>query len=410
MNKHYCRSCGAALSVSFVDLGAQPISNAFRTSEQGASPELFYPLRAFVCSACKLVQLDDVSSRESHFHADYVYFSSFSSSWLAHARHYAGAMIDRFSLDRASRVVEVASNDGYLLRNFVERNIPALGVEPSANVAEAARRQGVETRVAFFGAQTAHQMAAEGLSADLMPANNVLAHVPDLNDFVAGFRILLKESGVATFEFPHLLPLIRNVYFDTIYHEHYSYFSLLALLPLLARHGLAAFDVEQLATHGGSLRLFVAPAEAGRPAAPALSALIESEQAAGLDDLAIYEGFAKKVHAQKRAILALLCRLKEEGRSIAAFGAPAKGNTLLNYVGARTDFIDFTVDRNPAKQGLFLPGTAIPVLPAEALDERKPDYIVILPWNLAEEIMAEQAQVRSRGARFILLMPTPRIV
>jgi len=410
MTKLYCRSCGGSLSMSFVDLGAQPISNAFRTLEQGSEPEVFYPLHAFVCSACKLVQLGEGGSRESHFHANYVYFSSFSSTWLEHARRYAEAMIERLGLDGASRVVEIASNDGYLLRHFLERKIPALGVEPSANVAEAARAQGVETRVAFFGTQTAREMAAEGLSADLMPANNVLAHVPDLNDFVAGFRILLKESGVATFEFPHLLPLIRNVYFDTIYHEHYSYFSLLALLPLLARHGLAGFDVEELSTHGGSLRLFVAPIEAARPAAPALAKLIEMEKAAGLDDLPIYESFAGKTHARKRAILALLCRLKEEGASIAAFGAPAKGNTLLNYIGARTDFIDFTVDSNPAKQGLFLPGTAIPVLPVETLAERKPAYVVILPWNLAEEIMAEQAHLRALGVRFILLMPTPRIV
>lgn len=362
-----------------------------------------------MCAACKLVQLDDVSSRDSHFHADYVYFSSFSNSWLDHARRYADAMVEQFHLDKGSRVVEIASNDGYLLRNFLAKKIPALGVEPSANVAEAALRQGVETRVAFFGAETARRMAAEGLGADLMPANNVLAHVPDLNDFIAGFRILLRPQGVATFEFPHLLPLIRNVYFDTIYHEHYSYFSLLALLPLLARHDLAAFDVEQLSTHGGSLRVFVAPAEAGRPAAPALSALIEAEKAAGLDDIPIYESFAAKTHAVKRAILALLCRLKE-GRGIAAYGAPAKGNTLLNYVGARTDFIDFTVDRNPAKQGLFLPGTSIPVLPVEALEQRRPDYMVILPWNLADEIMQEQAHIRSWGGRFVLLLPTPKIV
>jgi SAM-dependent methyltransferase len=357
-----------------------------------------------------LVQLDDVSSRDSHFHADYVYFSSFSNSWLEHARRYAQAMIERFSLDRSSRVVEIASNDGYLLRHFLDKGVPSLGVEPSANVAEAARRHGVETRVAFFGAETARQMAAEGLGADLMPANNVLAHVPDLNDFIAGFRVLLRPRGVATFEFPHLLPLMQNVYFDTIYHEHYSYFSLLALLPLLTRHGLAAFDVEQLPTHGGSLRVFVAPLEAERAEAPALAAQIGAEKAAGLDDLATYRSFAPKTEALKRAILGLLCRLKEEGRSVAAYGAPAKGNTLLNYVGARTDFIDFTVDRNPAKQGLFLPGTLIPVLPVETLKERKPDYVVILPWNLADEIIQEQVEVRSWGGRFVLLLPTPKIV
>jgi SAM-dependent methyltransferase len=410
MSRQSCRSCGAALTASFVDLGSQPISNAFRSAEQLSSPELFYPLRAMVCSNCKLVQLEDIASRDAHFHANYVYFSSFSNSWLDHARAYAIAMIERFHLDSTSRVVEIASNDGYLLRNFNERGIPSLGVEPSANVAAAARAQGVETREAFFGAETASEMAADGLSADLMAANNVLAHVPDLNDFVAGFRILLKPSGVATFEFPHLLPLIRNVYFDTIYHEHYSYFSLLALLPLLQRQGLEAFDVEKLSTQGGSLRLFVAPASSNRAAAASLAHLIAEEKAAGLDNLATYASFQDKTYSAKRAILSLLCDLKVKGHAIAAYGAPAKGNTLLNFIGARTDFIDFTVDRNPNKQGLFLPGTAVPVLPVEALVERKPDYVLILPWNLASEIMDEQSALCAGGSRFIIPMPRPTIV
>jgi SAM-dependent methyltransferase len=405
-----CRSCGGVLSTCFANLGAQPISNAFRTAEQLATHEPLYPLRAFVCSACKLVQLAEINARESHFHAGYVYFSSYSSTWLEHARRYAATMIERFDLGDSSRVVEIASNDGYLLRYFDEQNIPTLGVEPSANVAEAARRQGIATRVAFFGVEVARQMAAEGLAADLMPANNVLAHVPDLNDFVEGFRILLKPSGVATFEFPYLLALMRNVYFDTIYHEHYSYFSLLALLPLLARHELMAFDVEQLSTHGGSLRLFVAPVGANRPLHPALAEVLAKEGVAGLGDLATYEGFGDKVEALKRAILTLLCRLKDEGRTTAAYGAPAKGNTLLNSIGATTDLIEFTVDRNPAKQGLYLPGSAIPVLPVAALEERKPDYVVILPWNLAEEIIGELEHLRAGGMRFIVLLPTPRIV
>jgi SAM-dependent methyltransferase len=410
MSKQSCRSCGGVLSTVFVDLGGQPISNAFRSAEQLSSAELFYPLRARVCADCKLVQLEDVSSRDTHFHANYAYFSSFSNSWLEHARVYAAAMVERFSLDSQSRVVEIASNDGYLLRYFKERGIPSLGVEPSANVAEAARAKGIETRVRFFGAETARQMASEGLSADLMPANNVLAHVPDVNDLVAGFRILLKPSGVATFEVPHLLALIRNVYFDTIYHEHYSYFSLLALLPLLERHGLKAFDVEQLSTHGGSLRLFVAHAESNRAEAASLARLIAEEKAAGLEDLRSYESFKTKTYAVKRALLSLLCDLKDKGRAIAAYGAPAKGNTLLNFIGAGTDFIDFTVDRNPAKQGLFLPGTAIPVLPVEALAERTPDYVLILPWNLAGEIMEEQAALRARGVHFIVPLPNPTIV
>jgi Putative zinc binding domain/C-methyltransferase C-terminal domain/Methyltransferase domain len=320
MNRRSCRSCGLPLSISFADLGLQPIANAFRSREQLSSPEIFYPLHAFVCSGCKLVQLEDFGSRENHFHENYVYFSSYSHTWLEHARRYAAEMIERFCLNEQSRIVEIASNDGYLLRYFLEQQISALGIEPSANVAEAARRQGIETRVAFFGAQTARQLSAEGIAADLMPANNVLAHVPDFYDFVAGFRILLKTSGAATFEFPHLLPLIRNIYFDTIYHEHYSYFSLLALLPLLERNGLTAFDVEELSTHGGSLRVYVAPVEANRSINPSISALMAKEMAAGLDRLEIYQSFAAKTRAIKRSILNMLCRLKDEGHSIAAYG------------------------------------------------------------------------------------------
>lgn len=410
MSQLLCRSCGGPLTTPFVDLGMQPISNAFRSKEQLSSPELFYPLRAFVCAACKLVQLEDVNSRESHFHADYAYFSSFSPSWLEHARLYSTRMIERLQLNGASQVVEIASNDGYLLRNFAAQNIPALGVEPSGSVAEAARKKGIPTEVAFFGSETAQRLVDGGFAADLAPANNVLAHVPDLNDFVEGFRILLKPSGIATFEFPHLLPLIRNVYFDTIYHEHYSYFSLLALLPLFARHGLFPFDVEELSTHGGSLRLYVGHVGANRTASPALARILQEEKAAGLDDLAAYAGFGEKTAAVKRAILTQLCALKEKGCKIAAYGAPAKGNTLLNYLGARTDFIDFTVDRNPAKQGLFLPGVAIPILPPEALQERKPDFVVILPWNLADEIIETQRESLAPGARFLILLPSPHNV
>ncbi len=405
-----CRACGAGLDVGFVDLGMQPIANAFRTQAELSQPETRYPLRAFVCRRCLLVQLEDHGAREAHFHAGYLYFSSFSDSWLDHARNYAAAMTARFGLGPQSRVVEIASNDGYLLRHFAARGIPCLGVDPASGVAQAAMRAGIPTRIAFFGRAYAERLRAEGLAADLMPANNVLAHVPDIGDFVAGFRVLLKPDGVATFEFPHLLHLIQGVQFDTIYHEHYSYLSLTALLPLFERHGLAVFDVEHLSTHGGSLRVFAARVEAGRAPSVAVAACLAEEARAGLTDLATYRGFAARADAATRALLALLRGLKRDGARIAAYGAPAKGNTLLNYAGIGTDIIDFAVDRNPAKQGLFLPGSAIPVLPVSALAERRPDHVLILPWNLTDEIVAQQAGIAAWGGRFIVPMPVPRVI
>ena len=405
-----CRACGAALSTLFVDLGMQPISNAFRTPEEAAAPETFFPLRAYVCDACKLVQLQDVVSREAHFHAEYAYFSSFSKSWLDHARRFVDAAIPRFSLGPNSQVVEIASNDGYLLQYFVERGIPSLGVDPAANCAEAARTRGVETVLGFFGREMAEHLCAEGERADLIVANNVLAHVPDLNDFVAGLKILLKPEGTVSLEFPHLLKLIAEAQFDTIYHEHYSYFSALALLPLLTRHGLMAVDVERLPTHGGSLRLFVQHEPAASSASAALARLIADERATGLDRIATYTGFAERTKAAKRALLSLLIGLKNEGKTIVGYGAPAKGNTLLNYCGIGTDFLDYTVDRNPAKQGRILPGSRIPVRAPEAIFETEPDFVLILPWNIKDEIVAEWGAIAEWGGRFIIPGAEPAIL
>ncbi|WP_035728299.1 class I SAM-dependent methyltransferase [Bradyrhizobium murdochi] len=409
-NPPACRSCGAPLTAVLIDLGMTPISNAFVRADQASFSERFYPLKSFVCDRCWLVQLEDFETPETHFHGEYVYFSSFSDSWLAHARAFVERAIARFALDASSRVVEVGSNDGYLLQYFVQRGIPCLGVDPAANCAKAARDlRRVPTEVAFFGSKAATRLRAEGGAADLIIANNVLAHVPDINDFVAGFKILLSEQGVATFEFPHVLEMIRNVEFDTIYHEHYSYLSLLALEPLFGRHGLQLTDVERLSTHGGSLRLYVA--HAGRVvASEAIKQLKQEEIQAGLDRLATYEAFGHRVRQLKRSLLRLLIGLIEEGKSIAAYGAPAKGNTLLNYCGIGRDFIGFTVDRNVHKQGLLLPGTRIPVLAPDEIAKRRPDYVLILPWNLREEIVAQINQIPDWTGRFIIPVPEPLIL
>jgi 2-polyprenyl-3-methyl-5-hydroxy-6-metoxy-1,4-benzoquinol methylase len=406
-----CRSCGTPLEHVFVDLGLSPISNAMRSPGQDGEPEAFYPLKTFVCSVCKLVQIQDVASREAHFHGDYTYFSSYSASWLRHAEAYAVMMVERFSLDGESHVVEVASNDGYLLQYFKARGVPVLGVDPAANCAEAAERQhGITTLTRFFGAELAAELAGSGRGADVIAANNVLAHVPDINDFTAGFARLLKPGGVLTVEFPHLLRLIEANYFDTIYHEHYSYLSLLAVERLFARHGLEVFDLEELATHGGSLRLFTGHRGAHGEAGARVKAFRNREAAAGLDTLAAYADFAGRVRATKRAILSLLIGLKNEGKTIVGYGAPAKGNTLLNYCGVRSDFLDYTVDANPHKQGLLLPGTGVPVFAPARVFETRPDYVLILPWNLKDEIMAHMEGIRAWGGRFILPLPEPVIV
>jgi hypothetical protein len=393
-----------------VDLGMTPISNAFVRGDHASFSERFYPLKSFVCDRCWLVQLEDFETPETHFHAEYVYFSSFSDSWLAHARSFVEKVITRLALGADSRVVEVGSNDGYLLQYFVEHGIPCLGVDPAANCAKAAwdlRR--VPTEVAFFGSKTAHRLRERRGTADLIIANNVLAHVPDINDFVAGFKILLGEQGMATFEFPHVLEMIRNVEFDTIYHEHYSYLSLLALEPLFERHGLRVVDVERLSTHGGSLRLYVAHAGLASVAA-SVEQLRQEEVLAGLDRLATYETFGQRVRQLKRSLLRLLIELLEDGKSVAAYGAPAKGNTLLNYCGIGRDFISYAVDRNVHKQGLLLPGTRIPVLAPDEIAERRPDYVLILPWNLRDEIVTQINRFPHWTGKFIIPVPEPVIL
>jgi SAM-dependent methyltransferase len=405
-----CRSCGAPLTSTLIDLGMTPISNAFVRSVHASFSERFYPLRSFVCDRCWLVQLEDFETPETHFHGEYVYFSSFSDSWLAHARGFVEKVVDRFKLDAGSRVVEVGSNDGYLLQYFVQRRIPVIGVDPAANCAKAAwDLRHVPTEVAFFGSKTASRLREQGGQADLIIANNVLAHVPDINDFVAGFKLLLKEQGVAAFEFPHVLEMIRSVEFDTIYHEHYSYLSLLALEPLFERHGLQVVDVERLTTHGGSLRLYVANYGC-KPVGEAVAQLRTDEIEAGLNQIGTYEAFGQRVRKLKRSLLRLLITLIEDGKSVAAYGAPAKGNTLLNYCGIGRDFISFTVDRNIHKQGLLLPGTRIPVHAPDEIKRMRPDYVLILPWNLRDEIVAQLKQIPHWEGKFIIPVPEPIIL
>jgi SAM-dependent methyltransferase len=406
-----CRSCRAPLTTVFVDLGLSPISNAFVRPDRVAAAEKFYPLRSFVCDQCRLVQLEDFETPDAHFHGEYAYFSSVSDVWLAHARNFVEHAVGLFALGPHSHVVEVASNDGYLLQYFVQRGIPCLGVDPAANCAKAAwEERQVRTEVVFFGTATAERLLASGRGADLMIANNVLAHVPDINDFVAGFRILLKPQGTAIFEFPHVLELIRNTQFDTIYHEHYSYLSLLAVKPLFARHGLRVVDVDRLPTHGGSLRLYVRHANASGPASAAVARLEQEELDAGLDRPETYTAIGDHVRALKRALLSLLIPLKEKGKSIVGYGAPAKGNTLLNYCGIGTDFLPYVVDRSTHKQGLLLPGTRIPVRHPEVIFADRPDYVLILPWNLLDEITGQLAGIREWGGRFIVPIPKPVIL
>ena len=400
-----CRFCHHELIQTFVDLGSTPLANSYLRQERDIATEKSYPLHARVCGNCFLVQVEDVVPAEDIF-SDYAYFSSFSSSWVEHARTYADKLTQKLGLDGNSLVVEIASNDGYLLKHFVGKDIPVLGIEPAANVAKVAEAAGVKTDVAFFGVETARRLAKDGRQANLMAANNVMAHVPDINDFIAGVPILLGEAGVFTIEFPHLLNLIEKVQFDTIYHEHYSYLSLLTVEKILGAHGLKVFDVEELPTHGGSLRIYACHKECmDYPPTAGLEAVRKKEHAAGLGTLDAYRDFTPRVERVRASLLAFLNKAKNEGKKVAAYGAAAKGNTLLNYCKIGADLIDYVVDRNPEKQGTLLPGSHIPVFGPDKIRAEKPDYVLILPWNLADEIATEMADVADWGGQFVIPIP-----
>lgn len=400
-----CRLCGAKLRHTFCDLGMSPLSNAFLEADRLSAVERFYPLHAWVCSTCLLVQLEEFEAPEKLF-SDYAYFSSYSNTWLRHVEDYVAAMIARFGFGSSSHVMEIASNDGYLLQYFKRRGIPVLGIEPAANVARAAEDKGIPTRVEFFGAQCAARLAADGPRADLIVANNVLAHVPALNDFVEGIRLLLAPCGTATFEFPHLLRLMLENQFDTIYHEHFSYFSLIAAERLFAAHALRVFDLEELPTHGGSLRLYICHAgEPKRARGKAMDKALADERSAGLDSLGAYAAFQEQVHETKRCLLEFLIEAKRAGKCIAAYGAAAKGNTLFNYCGVRGDFIDYVADRSPHKQGRYLPGTHLPIVHPDRIRETRPDFLLVLPWNIKDEVMEQNAYIREWGGRFVIPIP-----
>jgi SAM-dependent methyltransferase len=387
-----------------------PLANSYVSADKANAMEPFYPLHAYVCAECWLVQLQMYETGE-HIFSDYAYFSSFSDSWLAHAKAYTEKMRSRFGLGAGSQVIELASNDGYLLQYFKSAGVPVLGVEPARNVADEAIKKGIPTVVKFFGEQTARELFAEGKTADLLLGNNVLAHVPGLNDFVKGMKIVLKPSGVITMEFPHLQKLVDECQFDTIYHEHFSYFSFITVEKVFAKHGITLFDVEELPTHGGSLRIYGRHSEdSGKPVGERVVALREREKRLGYAGLDLYRSFSRKVMATKRDILEFMIKVKREGKTVVGYGAPAKGNTLLNYCGIRTDMIDYTVDRSPHKQGHFLPGTRIPIYGPEKIRATKPEYLVILPWNLKDEIMSQMAHIREWGGKFVVCIPEVNVI
>ena len=405
MTKLICRFCRENLAHTFVDLGMSPLCESFLTSDQLNDMEPFYPLHVYVCHSCFLVQLQEYV-RPEHIFSEYAYFSSYSDSWLQHAGSYTDMVVERFKIGSQSRVVELASNDGYLLQYFIRKGIPVLGIEPAGNVAQAAMQKGIPTVVKFFGASTAQELAAERGKADLLIGNNVLAHVPDLNDFVAGMKILLKPAGVITMEFPHLMRLMEEDQFDTIYHEHFSYLSFTTVRKVFSAHGLTIFDVDELPTHGGSLRIYARHIDdAGELVAHRVKDLQDREETAGFERLQTYLSFAEKVEETKWSLLAFLIKTKRQGKSIVGYGAPGKGNTLLNYCGIRTDFLDYTVDRNPYKHGKYTPGTHIPIFHPDRISETKPDYIFILPWNLRHEIMGQLDYAREWGAQFVVPIP-----
>jgi hypothetical protein len=409
VQKANCRFCAKPLHHTFVDLGMSPLCESYVTAEQLNGMEAFYPLHVKVCESCFLVQLQQYVSAQDIF-SSYAYFSSYSDSWLQHVRNYTDQMIARFGLNRESFVVELASNDGYLLQFFVAKGIPCLGIEPAVNVAKVAMEKGVPTETKFFGERSARELAADRL-ADLITANNVLAQVPDLNDFVKGIKILLSPRGVVTVEFPHLMRMIEENQFDTIYHEHFSYFSFITSEKIFNAHGLTVFDVEQLPTHGGSLRIYARHSEDdSKPITARVTALRNDEIAAGFTDIATYSDFAERTKEAKRQLLEFLIAVKREGKVVAGYGAPGKGNTLLNYCGIRTDFLDYTVDRNPYKQGKFLPGTHIPIFHPDHIRETKPDYVLILPWNLKQEIREQLSYVGQWGGRLVVPIPALEVL
>lgn len=409
-NNNVCRFCSQPLQHSLVNLGMSPLCESYLPADKLNVMEPFYPLHAQVCSHCYLVQLDQYVSPE-HIFSEYAYFSSFSETWLQHAAQYVEMITERLQLRSHHFVVELASNDGYLLKNFLAKDIPVLGVEPAENVAQVAKQQGVPTLVEFFGVETARNMVANGMRANLIIGNNVLAQVPDLNDFVAGIQILLKPQGVATLEFPHLMQLMAHSQYDTIYHEHFCYFSFLAAEQIFARHGLTLFDVEELPTHGGSLRIYARhAADNSQPVSARATELHRRERAAGLHRMETYLDFSEQVRESKRSLLEFLIQARRAGKTVAGYGAPGKGNTLLNYCGVRADFLDFTVDRNPYKQGKYLPGTHIPVFAPSMIDQVQPDYVLILPWNFKDEIMQQLRHIGDWGGQFVIPIPTATVL
>jgi predicted TPR repeat methyltransferase len=402
-----CRGCGKPLTQSLVDLGAMPLANSYVKPSHTATRDASYPLHAYVCDHCWLVQVPPMATPSDIF-SDYAYFSSFSDTWLAHCRAYASAMIDKLGLNSTSHIIEIASNDGAVLTPFQQAGIPVLGIEPAANIAAYANEKGIPTRCDFFGRTTAKQLVAEGIRADLMVANNVLAHVPDLHDFVAGFAVVLKPHGVITFEFPHLLEMLKHTQFDTIYHEHFSYLSLTALAPIFAAHGLVMTEVERLPTHGGSLRVYVR--HAGAEVTPSIAALLADEAQFGLTTITTYRAFDAAVRGLKTDLLAMLTDLRASGKRVVAYGAPAKGNTLLNYCGIDTQLVAYTVDRNPQKQGCLLPGTRLPIHAPEYLLADKPDIVLILPWNITPEVMGQMQAIRTWGGQFLVAVPEVKLL
>jgi len=406
-----CRFCKQELTDVFIDLVNSPASNSFLTAGQLNEPEVFYPLKVFTCSNCFLVQIDEYKKSDAIFNSEYVYFSSFSTSWLEHSRKYTEKMVDRFSLKRGSLVMEIASNDGYLLQYFVQKGIPVLGIEPTVNTAKVAVEKGIETVTDFFGVRLARQLAGTGRKADLLMGNNVLAHVPDIVDFVGGMKLILKEDGIITMEFPHLMQLVDNNQFDTIYHEHFSYLSFHTVQRIFESQGLVLFDVEEIPTHGGSLRIYARHREnADMAVSPNVAALLLKESAAGMTTLAYYDHFQQKALKVKLELTDFLIRQKQAGKKVAAYGAAAKGNTLLNYCGISNDLLEFVADANPHKQGKWLPASHIPVVTEARLREQRPDYVVILPWNLKAEIVQQLAYIREWGGKFVIPIPHLQII